>query len=455
MSLQKNQIRRAQILGYTAEGLGVARIEGLAVFVHGAVRGDDCDVRILKVGANMAWGRVERLHTPSPHRVKPACPLAGRCGGCDLQHLSYEEEVWMKRTKVEDALARIGGLELKVEEFLAAPALEGYRNKAMFPLQTVDGRTRFGFFQKNSHRLIPADQCLIQDPASNFLAVALCAWMDRRHVSAYDEETGRGLVRQLFVRTNRQGAPLATLVVNGSALPHVESLVAALRTAVPELKGLVLNENTSRGNTLLGPNYRTLWGEDTLEDALCGLIFSLSPASFYQVNRDQAERLYARAGEYAALTGEDTLLDLYCGTGTITLALAGQAGRAVGVESVPRAVEDARGNARRNGVTNAEFFCGDAGTVSQELRARGLQPTVVTVDPPRKGLSSQAVSAVADLAPRRVVYVSCDPATLARDLKRFQALGYEAVRCTAVDLFPRTKHVEVVVLLTSYSDRQK
>ena len=443
--LKKNQIHTVRIEGYALGGMGVARVGGRVVFVQGALRGERCRVQILKAGKGAAWAKVLALEEPSVHRAKPDCPYFPRCGGCALRHMEYAEELSLKRERVQDALARIGGSGVEVEGILGAEQIFRYRNKSIWP---VSPNGAVGFYRARSHEVVNAEHCLLVHPAAEAAADALRGWMAQWGVPGYDEATGQGLVRHLFVRTNAAGEPLLCVVARDETLPFESELVGALRGACPQAAGVVLNVNPARTNVVLGKRYRTLWGEDRLEDTLCGARFRLSVPSFYQVNRAQCERLYEKALEYAALTGGETALDLFCGAGTITLLLARHAKRAIGAELVPEAVEDARENAALNGAANAEFFCGDAAAVAAKLAAEGLRPDVVTVDPPRKGLAEETVRAVAEMAPARVVYVSCDPATLARDVKRFSALGYTAARACAADLFPRADHVETVVLLS-------
>jgi len=443
--LKKNEIRTLRIEGYGEGGMGVARTEGRVVFVQGGVRGELCRAQVLRVNRTVAFAKVREVLEQSDARKAPDCPIFPRCGGCAWRHLAYGEELWLKRTRVQDALSRIGGSDVVVEDILGAARTERYRNKAQYPV-AADGRV--GFYRARSHEVIDARHCLLVHESAEAAADALRAWMNRWQVAGYDERTGTGLVRHLYIRDSAAGASLLCVVANAAALPFEEELVAALREAVPGASGILLNENTKRTNVILGERYRTLWGSERLEDTLCGRTFSLSAPSFYQVNRDQCERLYEKAVSFACLTGEETVLDLYCGAGTITLAMAGHAKRVIGAEIVPEAVEDARENARRNGVENAAFFCGDASEVAAMLARQRLQPDVVTVDPPRKGLAEDVIAAIARMSPRRVVYVSCDPATLARDVKRFAALGYEASRAVAVDMFPRADHVETVCLLT-------
>ena len=295
--------------------------------------------------------------------------------------------------------------------------------------------------------MVGVERCLIQSEQSDATARAVGEWMRRYKVPAYDERTGKGLIRHVYVRTNRKGETLCCVLANGKQLPREPELAAYVRAAAPKTVGVVLGTNTRPGNVILGEKYRTLWGESCLMDTLCGLTFKLSVPSFYQVNRDQAEVLYGKALEFAGLTGAETVLDLYCGTGTITLCLAKQAKKAIGAEIVPPAIEDAKENAARNNIENAEFFCGDAADIAAKLEREGLRPDVITVDPPRKGLAPEVIAYVAGMGPKRVVYVSCDPATLGRDVKIFDGFGYKAVRAAAVDMFPGTRHVETIVLL--------
>ena len=449
--LQKNQLHTVTIADYSDQGLGIARVDGRVVFVHGGVRGEVCTIRILKVLKNMAFARVEEILEQSPGRETPDCPRYPACGGCDLRHLTYTEELDAKRRRVEDALRRIGGADIPVETILGSQRTAGYRNKSQFP---VSPQGLAGFYRARSHQVIPAADCLLQTPQAGAVARAVEDYLRENRVPAYDEQTHRGLLRHIYVRTDRQGGALVCLVVNGEKLPREEELVRRIREACPTTVGVVLNTNTRRTNVILGEGYRTLWGQDTLRDTLCGFTFDLAIPAFYQVNRDQAERLYDTAVEMAELTGRETVLDLYCGAGTITLALSRRAGRVIGAEIVPEAVDNARSNAKNNGVENVEFFCGDAGAVAAHLAAEGLRPDVVTVDPPRKGLEEAVVDTIAAMAPDRVVYVSCDPGTLARDVKRFAQRGYAAKRAVAVDMFPRTVHVETVCLLSRLNAKQ-
>ena len=444
-ALEKGSVYTAVIDGYSSEGLGIARVNGAVVFVPHAVRGEEIDLRITKVMKTSCAGEIVKIHNPSPERMEPECPYAGKCGGCAYRHLTYPEELWAKRQRVQDALTRIGGLELTVEEILGAKNPEHYRNKSQYPVG-ADGS--IGFFQARTHKVVPIRRCLIQTEAADRTAQAVGEWMRRYKISAYDETTGKGLVRHVCVRVNRKGESLCCVVVNGDKVPREPELAAYVTAAVPHTVGVLLNSNTRRGNVVLGDKYRTLFGRNYLMDTLCGLEFKLSMPSFYQVNRDQAEVLYGKALEFAGLTGNETVLDLYCGIGTITLCLAKAAKRVIGAEIVPPAIRDAKENALRNHIENAEFFCGDAADIAAKLESDGLRPDVVTVDPPRKGLAPEVIASVAAMGPEKVVYVSCDPATLGRDVKIFREFGYEAKRAAAVDMFPGTAHVETVVLLS-------
>ena len=444
MELAKNQEHTVTIEGYGEGGMGVARIDGRVVFVHGALRGEKCRVLILKTLKSVAFAKVLEVLEPSSERITPDCPYFPRCGGCTYRHIRYEEELRLKKQRVQDNLSRIGGSNVTVEEILGAQDTLRYRNKAQYPV-SKDGAV--GFYRARTHEVIECEHCLLVKPEADAAAEALREYMQSCRVAGYDEKTGRGLVRHLYIRSNAAGESLVCVLVNGDKLPKEDRLVTLLRDACPKCTGIVLGTNTKKGNVILGDRYRTLWGSDRLEDTLCGKTFRLSVPSFYQVNRVQAERLYAKAIEFAGLTGQETVLDLYCGAGTITLALSDHAKKVLGAEIVPEAIDDARENAARNGVKNAEFFCGDASDVAKKLARENLRPDVITVDPPRKGLAADVVESIAEMQPQRVVYVSCDSATMARDVKRLADLGYTAQRACAVDMFPRADHVETVCLL--------
>lgn len=442
---REGQLCRLVIDGYASDGAGVARLDGMVVFVQGGIRGEACDVRLTHVGRSALWGRVEEVVNPSPARIFPRCLHYTKCGGCQFRHMNYAEELEAKRIRVEDALRRLGGADIHVSAILGAEQVDRYRNKAQFP---VAKGPRIGFYRPRSHDVIDVDDCLLQGEAAARLRGAVKEWMAEYSIPAYNERTFTGLVRHVYVRTNRAGRSLCCLLVNGRGVPREAELVRALRRAEPNLAGIVLGVNEKHNNVILGDSYRALWGEDFLSDTLCGLTFRLSVPSFYQVNPAQTEVLYSKALEFAGLTGAETVLDLYCGIGTISLVMARKAGMVWGAEVVPQAVDDAIANAQRNHIENARFLCADAGEAARYLEGEGVRPDVVCVDPPRKGLAEDVVDTIADMGPQRVVYVSCDPGTLGRDVKRFAGRGYTLKKAVAVDMFPRTAHVETVCLLS-------
>ncbi len=445
--LIKKQVYDAVICDYTSQGQGIAKIEGCAVFIPNAMMGERVRVRIENVHKTWASGKIVELLERSEHRINRDCPVAKLCGGCDFRHMDYEEECRLKSERVRQALNRIGGENLEELPILSAPTVDGYRNKAQYPVASRKGRAYAGFFRAGTHDVVENDRCRILPPEMDQVKDIVIRHMNHFRIPAYDESAHTGLVRHIYVRqgvVSRQ--VLVCLAVNGRKLPHAQELVESLQK-VAGFTTLTLSVNTKRGNTILGDETIVLHGPGYIEDTLCGLTFRLSPRSFYQVNHHQAQRLYAAAIEQAQITKDDTVLDLYCGVGTITLAMAGSAGRVIGVEVIPQAVEDARENAKRNGIENVEFFCGDAGQAALELERQGIRADVAVVDPPRKGLNADTIEALHRMAPRRIVYVSCDPATLARDVALLKERGYCVQNALAADLFPRCAHVESVVCL--------
>ena len=443
--LVKNQIYEAVVTDYTAEGQGVAHVEGCAVFLPNAIAGERYRIRIEKAQKTWAAGKIVEVLEKSPHRVNRECPVAKLCGGCDFWHMDYEEECRLKADRVKQALNRIGGERLEEVPLLAAPTCKGYRNKAQYPVASKKGKAYAGFFRAGTHQVVENDRCLILPEESDRVKEMVISYVNQYKIPAYDEESHTGLLRHIYVRRGAvSGQVLVCLVVNGKKLPKTQVLIDRLK-AVPGFTTLVLAVNTRPGNAILGNEFITLYGPGYIEDTLCGLTFRLSPRSFYQVNHHQAQRLYEAAIAQAQITKDDLVLDLYCGVGTITLAMAKAAGKVIGVEVVEQAVEDAWDNAKRNGIENAEFFCGDAGKAALELEAKGIKPDVIVVDPPRKGLNADTIEALHKMSPRRIVYVSCDPATLARDVALLKERGYCLKNAQAADLFPRCAHVESVV----------
>ena len=446
--LQKNAIYEALVTDYTAEGQGVAHVEGCAVFLPNAIAGERVRLRVEKAGKTWASGKIVEILERSPHRCNRECPVAKLCGGCDFWHMDYAEETRLKAERVKSCLNRLAGESLEAVPILAAPDCRGYRNKAQYPVASKKGRAYAGFFRAGTHEVVENRRCLILPEETDRVKDAVMDYVNQYRVSVYDETAHKGLLRHIYVRRGAvSGEILVCLVCNGRKLPKAEALVERLKR-IPGFTTLVLSVNTKKGNAVLGEEFIPLFGPGYIQDTLCGLTFRLSPRSFYQVNHHQAQRLYRAAIEQAGITKADTVLDLYCGVGTITLCMASAAGRVIGVEVIPQAVEDARENAERNGIRNAEFFCGDAGQAALTLEQQGVRPDVITVDPPRKGLSADAIEAISRMNPRRLVYISCDPATLARDVALLKEKGFLLRSAQAADLFPRCSHVETVVLMS-------
>ena len=437
--LRKNELYDALITGFSMDGGGVCRIGGRAVFVPRAIPGESWRVRIVKVNNSVVFGRGEELLAPSPARREPLCPVFGKCGGCATLHMEYEKELEFKLGRVRDALQRIGGLSLPVEQIHGAEGTEGYRNKAIYNF--APGPVG-GFYRARSHDIVSAERCLLQPECFDRAADALLAWMKAENIPAYDEKSGRGLVRHLYLRKTAED--FAACIVAAKKPPA--GAADALRRACPELTGVLLCINADDNNTVLTDNIQVLWGSEYTHESLCGARFRLSPLTFFQINTRQAERLYELIRQYGEPAGK-TVLDLYCGAGSIGLSVARDANMLIGSDIVPSAVENARHNARENGVNNCEYLCGDAGDVAVQLAERGLKPDLIIVDPPRKGITPDVIDAVVTMAPETLVYVSCDPGTLARDLKILNERGYTPTRATAVDMFPGTRHVESVVKL--------
>lgn len=456
--MKKKELYRAEVTGFTSDGQGVCRVGGCAVFVPNAAPDEEYEVRITHVGKTAAHGKIEKILRRSPDRVSRLCPYAKQCGGCEFWHLTYEAETRIKKQRVLDALNRLGGQALTDLPITPAPTCEGYRNKALYPVAAGKDGIVAGFFKKGTHEVVPVERCLILPACADRAVAAVSEWAKRAKVRAYDETTHTGLLRHIFVRSaEATGQVMVCLVVTKEALPQTALLLDLLQKNVAGLASVAINVNPRRGNAVLGDTTHILWGAEAIEDILCGLRFRISPRSFYQVNRTQAEVLYEKALNAADLHGTETVLDLYCGTGTITLCLAKRAKCVIGVEVVDAAIRDAEENARRNGITNASFFCADAGEAAKKLARELTLPDVIVVDPPRKGLSADVIAAITEMAPKRVVYVSCDPATLARDVRLLEAEGYRLKTAEAVDLFPRCAHIESVVTLVhrdKYDDQR-
>lgn len=446
MTLKKNDDIRLKITTLTSEGSGLGRYGEMAVFVDGAAVGDDLLVHIIKVKKNYAVGIISKIYKPSEDRTEPDCPVYSRCGGCAYRHISYESELKEKKRSVTDAMQRIGGIDIEAEEILHIENPERYRNKAQIPVGLdKDGNVITGFYSKRSHRIAECDDCALQMKEFASIVSAVKKYIHQSPVTVYNEEKHSGLLRHIYLRRGaKSGEIMVCLVINGDSIPKKDKLIEILTSADENIKSIVLNINKENTNVVLGEKCVTLWGRDYIEDELCSLKFRISPLSFYQVNPEGTEILYGKAKEYAELKGGETLLDLYCGTGTIGLTMADKVKQLIGVEIIPQAIENAKENASYNNITNARFICDDASGAAQTLYKEGIRPDVVILDPPRKGCSRDVIETVVNMNPDRVVYVSCDPATLARDSKIFADSGYEVKKFTAVDMFPRTVHCESV-----------
>ena len=454
--MRKNDLLPVSIDGVTSLGSGIARVkdtehpDGLVTFVPLTAPGDEISCRILKVEKRYAFGKMEELLTPSPARTdNVGCDAFGKCGGCAWRHVQYREELKYKEQHVFDCLTRIGGANPEFLPICGCEQPDGYRNKAQYPIAPdKEGKPVLGYYATHSHRVIAADTCALEPPVFTEIKRAVLSWMAENAVPAYNEETKTGLVRHLYIRTaEKTGETMVCLVATSGKIPAASALIASLRE-VEGVCSILVNVNKKETNVILGDREFTLWGRDYITDILCGVKVRLSARSFYQVNRCQAERLYTIAADFADLKGEETLLDLYCGAGTIGLSMADRVKDLIGVEIVPEAVEDAKRNAAENGVKNARFLCADAAKAAKMLAKEGVRPDVVVLDPPRKGCDESLIQTVVEMNPDRVVYVSCDPATLARDVKCFALSGYTCQKAQAVDMFPRTAHVECVVLLS-------
>lgn len=447
----KERLTRLRITSVTPEGYGVGREEdGKVVFVPDTAPGDVVTAGIIKELKNSSVARAEEIIAPSPMRVIPDCRVCRKCGGCVFRHISYESETQIKRGFVRDAFARIGGMDIEVGETRRGNEL-CYRNKVQYPFaRGEDGKCVFGYYARRSHRVVPHEFCLLQDNSFYEVAQYCAVRADERGLPAYDEQTGKGVLRHLVMRRSREGKMLACLVVNGGGANAARPVAEDIFDRFPFVVGVHINVNARRDNVIFGEETFRAAGEEALYDTLCGKRFALSPRSFYQVNAEMAERLYSHAAKLAAGAAPRVILDLYCGVGTVGLCTAGANDKLCGVEIIPEAVEDARANAKLNGRNeeNTLFVCGDAACGVRECRKRFGSPDVIIVDPPRKGLDAAVIETIVSAAPEKVVYISCDPATLARDCRIFTEKGYKTDKATPFDLFPRTGHVESVVLMS-------
>lgn len=450
LPVEKNQEYEIIIEDLGNNGEGIGRVNGYTVFVEGALPGERVKVLMVKIKKHYGYGKLREILTPSPDRRNPRCPVADKCGGCQLQHLSYEAQLAFKTKKVKDHLERIGGLsDIKVLPALGMEQPWRYRNKAQFPVGGADGTPQIGFYAKRSHRIIDTPVCYLQNEINDSIIKIIRTFLEEYQISLYQEESHSGLVRHILTRVGRQsGQIMVCLVINGKNLPHSEKLVERL-AVIPGMTSIVLNENRKSTNVILGEKIHVLWGKEYITDTIGSVEFEISPLSFYQVNPIQTRVLYQTALDFADLDGTETVLDLYCGIGTISLFFAQKAKKVFGVEIVPQAIEDAKRNAARNKIENAYFQAGAAEEVIPKLhKTEGIQADVVVVDPPRKGCDQALLDTILEIGPKKLVYVSCDSATLARDLAYLCPKGYQVQKVQVVDQFPWTVHVESVALLT-------
>ncbi|MBR4038820.1 MAG: 23S rRNA (uracil(1939)-C(5))-methyltransferase RlmD [Clostridia bacterium] len=452
--MRRNDVFEMTCESFGQDAQGVCRHDGMAVFVPGMLPGERAMVRIVKPEKRYAFGRVEALLQTAPERSEPFCPIYKRCGGCSCQHMTYETSLRFKQDQVQQLLARVGGLDIVVPPVLGMGEPFAYRNKGAYPVGDIKGEPACGFFAPRSHDLIPLPQqgCAIQRSDANDAVRAVLAWMKQTGARAYDEVSGKGLVRHIMTRSTQAGGLMVVLVVTQREIPKKDILIDTLRKAVPGLVSLCLSINSRRTNVILGEEIHALFGESVMEDTIHGLRFSVSPLSFFQVNPVQTEKLYQLALDYAQLTGRETVVDAYCGAGTISLMLAKKAKKVIGIEIVEPAIENANANAVRNGVTNAQFIAGATEEVLPKLVAQGMRPDVIVVDPPRKGCEEAVLQAILESRPERVVYVSCGAPTLARDAKILTGGGYKAEKVQCVDMFCWTGAVETVMLLSKLKE---
>ncbi|MFC4734972.1 23S rRNA (uracil(1939)-C(5))-methyltransferase RlmD [Bacillus daqingensis] len=449
--VKKNEQYRVLVEDLTHDGAGVAKIDGFPVFIKGALPREEADIKIVQMKKNFAFGRLLTLHETSSDRTEPPCPVFKRCGGCQLQHLTYSGQLAYKQNVVKEALARIGGLtDVPVHETLGMADPWRYRNKSQIPIGEQKGQIVSGFYAERSKDIVDTDECLIQHPDADRTMNLVKAAASELGIRAYDPQKHKGQLRHVVIRHAKTTDELMiVLITKDKGLPNKKQLADKLRDTFPNLKSIMHNVNPKRTNVIFGDETNVVWGESVIHDEINGVRFAISARSFYQVNPEQTDVLYGKALEYAALTGTETVMDAYCGIGTISLFLAGRARRVYGVEIVPDAVDDAKRNAEINHIENADFFVGEAESIMPWWQAQGIRGDVIVVDPPRKGCDESLLTTMTELAPERIVYVSCNPATLARDLSILAEKGYETKEVQPVDMFPHTTHVECVALLTS------
>ena len=448
--VKKNQEYIVEITGQTHDGMGVGKVEGFTVFIKSTILNEIVRIKIVKVLKNYSYGKVLEIIKPSVYRVDPKCPVFGECGGCQLQHMDYKGQLKYKTQIVMDALERIGGFkDIKVNEAIGMKIPWNYRNKTQYPVGTNGDKINIGFYAERSHEIIDIDECFIQDEANDEIVKIFKKFIKDYNISIYDETTGIGLLRHIMIRSGfRTGEKMICIVINGVYMPYSKELVEILKQKVEGLRTVVLNINDRKTNVVLGSENKVIYGDGFINDFIGNLKFKISPQSFFQVNPIQTELLYNKALEYAGLTGKETVIDAYCGIGTISLFLSHKAKKVIGVEVVRQAISDARENAKLNNIENVEFILGESEAIIPKLYKEGTNADVIVVDPPRKGCDEKLLETIAEMAPDKVVYVSCNPATLARDLKYLAGRGYQIKELQPIDQFPMTVHVETVVSLS-------
>ncbi len=448
LPVEKNKDYVIDITGLTSEGMGVGRIEGYTLFVEGALPEEQVEVKAIKLLKNYGFGKLNKILKPSEYRIEPSCPVAKRCGGCQLLHYDYKGQLDMKTRTVKDAMERLGGLKnLLVHDTIGMKEPWRYRNKAQFPVG-LDKDLVIGFYASRSHQIIDTHQCLIQDELNDQVTAIMRIFIKKYGISVYDEVSGKGLIRHIMTRKGfKTGEVMVCIVTNGETIANDKELVNMLLDKVKGLKSIILNVNKKQTNVIMGNKNIVLYGDEYITDYIGEFRFMISPLSFFQVNPVQTEVLYGKALEYAGLQGDEVVFDAYCGIGTISLFLSRKAKKVYGVEIVDQAIENAKQNAKLNNVDNVEFILGESEKVIPDMYKKGIKADVIVVDPPRKGCEVEMLDVIADMQPKRVVYVSCNPSTLARDLKYLDGKGYKAVEVQPVDMFPHTAHVETVVCL--------
>lgn len=448
--MKKNDIFNLYIEENGYDGEGIAKIDGLPIFIKGGIQGDTADIRIVKVNKNYAFGKIEKITLPSPYRRTPVCNVFGKCGGCSIMHIGYDKQLEIKKNIVTNNLRKIAGLsqaDYIFEGIIGCDSEFNYRNKAQFPLVYENGKANFGFFAPSTHSVVVCDDCKIQNELINKTATAILEYINENNISLYDEKTGKGIVRHIYIRTSELNEIMAIIITNSSKeLPYKEKLIAKL-ALISEVKSIIQNINTRSDNIIMGNKNIVLWGKDKLTMLLGDLKFNVSPNSFFQVNPIQTEKLYEKAIDYAELSGCETVFDLYCGVGSISLFMAKKAKKVYGVEIVDDAIKNANSNAKMNNIGNAEFYSGDCTEIVENIIDNGITADVVVVDPPRKGCDASLLNLINTISPARIVYVSCNSATLARDISILSDYGYKLSKVTAVDMFPQTSHVECCALL--------